>query len=171
MAGETMQIYHHQDGGVRIDIPVVFLNSGSRSGVFMRAGLLIKRPSSKEGISLTWEGTKTYEKGRWEYSTFDMPISVPGDGQVEQMMNFKGGLSSGGWVPEAATYECYLLGWTSSSKQPDVRYRFEQAFTEGDVRQINLNAAQQKRNGHWVRGQRYGIGAGVLSADVLQSLL
>jgi hypothetical protein len=163
IAGETMQIYHHADGELRIDIPIVFSNKGTRSGVVMSVGVVIRNPTNEETILLKWDGLKEFEKGVWVFRAFDSPIAISGDSQIVRMVNFRSGSTSHGWVPMPITYDFYLVGWTRVADRPDIRYGFQVTFNEENIKRIRLKLDERKRTGEWVRGARFGSGARSLS--------
>lgn len=163
IAGETMQVYHQSDGELRIDIPVVFSNKGTRSGVIMSVGLILRNPETQEAILLKWDGHKVFEKGIWVFRAFDSPIAISGDSQIVQMVNFKGGAASKGWVPMPVKYDLFLIGWTKADQNPDIRYGFQFTLHQKNTEIIKQNYIERNRNGEWITGTRFGSAARPLS--------
>ncbi len=164
LSGETLQIYH-QRGELRIDIPVVLVNKGSKPGVVLSMGVVIKNPTNEKVILAKWEGFKEVENNIWEFRAYDFPIVISGKSEIVEMVNFSGGETGKNWIPEPVTYDFYLVGWTRVHDQPDLLYKFQVTFPEESIKKIKSNLENGKGAGEWIRGARYGGDSRFLSTQ------
>ncbi len=162
-SGETLQIYHHKDGELRIDIPVVFVNKGSKPGFVLSMGVVIKNPINEKTILAKWEGFKGVENNKWEFRYYDFPIVLSGKSEIVEMVNFGGGEKVKNWIPEPVTYDIYLVGWTQVDDWPDLKYEFKVKFSKESIKKIRSNLKGETIKGEWIRGSRYGGGSRYLS--------
>lgn len=158
--GESMQVWHNANKEVNIDLPIIFHNSGSQSGVIRSLGIIFKDPNSEESMFIKWLGFKKYEdkvEGRsaWIYESTRTPLAVPPAGEVSKMVNFYSEKAGVGWIPKPITYDIYLLAWDTGSETPTIRQKISWTYREADVSEIKRRLEEGQFNGTWILHSSY----------------
>jgi hypothetical protein len=158
--GEAMQVWHNENHELNIDLPIIFQNKGSQSGVVRSLGIIIKDPNSEESIFIKWVGFKKFEDviggtSSWVYEALRTPISIAPGGEVSKMVNFYSGRAGEGWLPKPITYDLYLLGWESGGETPRIRQQFDWTFKPEDVAEIKRKYDEGQRQGQWILHSSY----------------
>lgn len=158
--GESMQIWHNNADELQVDIPVIFTNSGAKSGVIRSLGIIIKDPQSEDAIFIKWYGFKTYKdsingKSSWIYESLRTPLSVSARSEASKMIAFSSNEAGKNWKPKAITYDIYLLSWNSSNEKPDTKLKINWNFNQDQLSQIQKRLDDGKSKGTWILNSRY----------------
>lgn len=174
-AGERMEIYHDKYQALFLHVPIVFENTGARAGVVRSLGLVLTDPGTKESIFLKWNGFLMPTQETWVWESNATPLPVPAHSEIPKMTEFYGAETLVGWVPKPIEYELCLLGWTSDSQTPSVRYVVKWAFTESDVAGIKLNLERTTTGAAmtslWITRSGYAPDSKRLSASEFNELV
>lgn len=149
--GEKFTLTHENEGLI-FELPVVLHNAGTKPGVILAMGVILKDQNSEDAIYLKWQAFSQliYDKEKKTFYNIDesnyTAATIPGNGDVAKMATFSGGESVATWIPRQSTYVLYLLAWTSETKHPSIRCKSTWTFDENTVLQIKNAVLQIRRN-------------------------
>jgi hypothetical protein len=122
-AGEHLNVGHFKEGNFQITLPVVLVNSGIKTGVIRRVGLLIQIQASGAGYLLEpYFYQKIDEAGNFQNESQPAPIAIGGKQNLTKQIQFRSSLERATEfrLLDPGSYSLKLLGWTDSSRGPDL---------------------------------------------------
>ena len=144
-AGEHLNIGHFKEGNLQITIPVVLVNTGVKTGVIKRVGLLIQTPANASGYLLEpYFYQKINEVGGFEHDSQPAPIAISGKQNLTKQILFRSSLERAGdfRVLDPGTYSLKLLGWTDTSDDPNLLHSFSFTLSLENAAQLTIDFNQ-----------------------------
>jgi hypothetical protein len=144
-AGEHLNIGHFKEGNFQITLPVVLVNTGVKTGVIRRVGLLIQSPTGRSGYLLEpYFYQKIDKTGGFEHDSQPAPIAVSGKQNVAKQILFRSSLEHATefQLLDSGAYSLKLLGWTNTSGDPDLLDSFSFTISPENARQLQFDLKQ-----------------------------
>jgi hypothetical protein len=144
-AGEHLNIGHFKEGNFQITLAVVLVNTGVKTGVISRIGLLIQNSASRSGYLLEpYFYQKIDEAGHFLHDSQPAPIAISGKQNLSKQILFRSSQEGGTQfrLLQPGTYSLNLLGWTKTSADPDLLDSFSFTVSPENSKQLQFDFKQ-----------------------------
>jgi len=135
---ERIAFWHDENGWLLIDVPIIFCNDETKSGIIHTMALILKDMQSDEDVFLLrWNNFLKYntEKNSWDMEGFPFPIAVDKNSSVFKFVSFYAGECSKNWILKPGKYKLVIMAWSKPSLMPNLKETF----------MIDVDLAQSKR--------------------------